>query len=158
MKPETPVSLIGYSFGARIITGGLHLLGGGTLADRRLPELSSADAGQKRSGPIRAVLIAAALDCFALAPGQENGNATSQVEEMLVTRNGCDDALRWYPLLYGRGGPQALGYVGPCCGNPENIRLFEATCCVGKSHHWEDYIYCSSLFDNLPHYMFADEK
>jgi hypothetical protein len=77
---------------------------------------------------------------------------------LLVTRNGCDDALRWYPLLYGRGGPDALGYTGPCCGNQEKINIFEATGCVGKSHHWEDYIYCPHLFSVLPHYLFAEEK
>ncbi|MCC6123884.1 MAG: hypothetical protein IT426_02900 [Pirellulales bacterium] len=158
MKPETPVCLIGYSFGARIITGGLHLLGGGTLAGRRLPEAAASDAIPQRSGPIRAVLVAPAMDCFALAPGQANGLATAQVEEMLVTQNGCDRALRWYPLLYGRGGPQALGFVGPCRGTPENMRLFHAACCVGKSHHWEDYIECPSLFNVLPHYMFAEAK
>ena len=158
MKPEAPVSLIGYSFGARIITGGLHVLGGGTLAGRRLPESAGSNAGEKRSGPIRAALVAAALDCFALGPGQANGCAAAQAEEILVTRNGCDDALRWYPRLYGRGGPQALGYTGPCCNSPANVRLFEASCCVGKSHHWEDYIYCPSLFGQLPHCLFAEDN
>ena len=158
MKSETPIGLIGYSLGARIITGGLHLLGGGTLADQRLPAADAAETSRKRGGPIRAFLVAAALDCHALAPGQQYGEATSQVEEMLVTWNGCDNALRWYPLLYGRGGPQALGYAGPCCGNQENIRLFDVTYSIGKEHHWEGYIDCSCLFDVLPRYVFAEEK
>jgi hypothetical protein len=158
MKSETPVCLIGYSFGARIITGGLHLLGGGDLAGRRLPDISSAKDDRKRTAPIRAVLVAAALDCFALSPRQTNGLASAQVDEMLVTHNGCDNALRWYPRLYGRGGPQALGYVGPCCGTPENVRLFNAACCVGKSHHWESYIGCPNLFNVLPRYLFADAE
>jgi hypothetical protein len=158
VNPETPVSLVGYSLGSRIIAGSLHLLGGGTLAGRCMPELKNSEDQPKRSAPIRAVLVAAALDCFALAPDQENGCATSQVEEMLVTRNVCDTALRWYPRLYGRGGPEALGFVGPCCGNAGNIHLFDATCCVGKSHEWEDYIYCPNLFGILPHYLFAEQK
>jgi hypothetical protein len=158
LKSDTPVGLVGYSFGARIIAGGLHLLGGGTLAGRRLPDAPDAEKDAKRLGPIRAALIAAAFDCFALAPGQQFDCAAAQAEDLLVTRNGCDDALRWYPLLYHRGGPQALGYTGPCCGSPENIQIFEASSCVGKSHHWEDYIYCPHLFNALPHCMFADEK
>src|SRR5262249_36994004 len=31
LPEETPVSLVGFSFGARIITGGLHVLAGGSL-------------------------------------------------------------------------------------------------------------------------------
>ena len=31
MPAETPLSLVGFSFGARIITGGLHVLAGGSL-------------------------------------------------------------------------------------------------------------------------------
>ena len=31
LPEETPVSLVGFSFGARIITGGLHILAGGSL-------------------------------------------------------------------------------------------------------------------------------
>jgi hypothetical protein len=158
LKPETPVSLVGYSFGARIVSGGLHLLGGGTVAGRCLPQSAGQGASPRRTGPIRAALIAGALDCQALAPGQANGLAAAQVEGMLITENGCDRALRWYPRLYGRGGPEALGFVGPCSFNGENIQLFDATCCVGKSHDWEGYIYCPSLFQFLPHYLFADGK
>jgi hypothetical protein len=157
MKPEEPVSLVGYSFGARIIAGGLHLLGGGTLPGHCLPTAGSSENIQKRVGPIRTFLVAAAFDCYALAPGRQFGNAASQTEEMLVTRNRLDDALRWYPRLYGRGGPEALGYVGPCCVDEKSIRIFDATCCVGKSHHWEGYICCPNIFNVLPHYLFAEE-
>ena len=38
MPAETPISLVGFSFGARIITGGLHLLGGGNLGHLALYE------------------------------------------------------------------------------------------------------------------------
>jgi hypothetical protein len=160
MKSPAPISLIGFSFGARIITGGLHLLGGGTLSGQHLSESSPvlSEKNKKSEQSIRAVLVAAALDCFALAPGQSNANAPTQVEEMLVTRNGCDRALRFYSRLYGRGGPEALGYFGPCCGNAEKIRLLDVTCAVGKTHEWENYIYCSGLFNVLPHYVFLEEK
>lgn len=32
------MTLVGYSFGARVITGALHLLAGGQVAGRRLPQ------------------------------------------------------------------------------------------------------------------------
>jgi hypothetical protein len=156
MKTDTSISLVGYSLGARIITGSLQLYGGGALACRRLPELAT-DEKSKRAAPIRAALIADASDCFVLASSGRNELAAAQAEEILVTRNVCDTALRWYPRLYGRGGPNAMGFIGPCCSCPENVRLFDATCCVGKSHSWEDYIYCPALFGVLPHYLFADE-
>jgi hypothetical protein len=157
LKKETPVSLVGYSFGSRIIAGGLHLLGGGSVAGRRLPELAASEQNVKRSGPLRAAFVAAAFDCHALTPGCQFGEAMSQVDEVFVTRNRCDDALRWYSLLYGRGGPEALGYVGPCY-SLENLRIFETTYCVGKSHRWEDYIDCPNVFQQLPHYLFAEEE
>ena len=157
MKSEEPVSLVGYSFGARIIAGGLHLLGGGTFAGSLLAgrrhrgnhsKARRTDSDIPRRGGFRLLRSRA---------GQQFGNAASQTEEMLITRNSLDDALRWYPRLYGRGGPQALGYVGPCCVDEKSIRIFDATCCVGKSHHWEGYICCPNLFNVLPHYLFADE-
>ena len=45
----------------------------------------------------------------ALAPGGRHGLALSLVDRMLVTRNGCDRVLRWYPRMYGRGGPGGPG-------------------------------------------------
>jgi hypothetical protein len=155
MKSEEPVSLIGYSFGARIIAGGLHFLGGGNLDGQSLP--AAKDNVQKREGPLRAFFVAAAFDCHAFAPGQKFDKAIGQAQEMLVTQNQCDDALRWYPRLYGRGGPDALGFAGPCCVNASNLHIFNAACCVGKSHHWESYIYCPALFRVLPHYLYLGE-
>ena len=50
---DSKVSLVGHSFGARIATGALHVLGGGTLAGRRL------SSPRPDSPPrIRAVLMA----------------------------------------------------------------------------------------------------
>ena len=57
MPAETPLSLVGFSFGARIITGGLHVLAGGSLggsmqSDRARASRSPADErhadGQRR--------------------------------------------------------------------------------------------------------------
>jgi hypothetical protein len=156
MKANAPISLVGYSLGARIISGSLQLCGGGTLACHGLPEFAAGEL--KPTGRVRAALIADASDCFVLAPGGRNELAASQAEEILVTRNVCDTALRWYPRLYGRGGPEAMGFIGPCCFCPANVRVFDATCCVGRSHSWEDYIYCPHLFATMPRYLFADEK
>lgn len=110
MPAETPVSLIGFSFGARVITGGLHVLGGGTICNGMgLDERVHPDRA-----PMNAVLVAAALHSHWLAKGQYHGLAMTQVDRMLLINN-CDDlALRYYHLTTtDRSRPQALGICGP---------------------------------------------
>ena len=128
LRPGVKVSLIGHSFGPRIITGALHLLAGGEVAGRSLPPSTvAAWTGGKRN-PVRAVLLASAIDADWLAPGGCHGLALSLVEQMLVTCNGCDRVLRWYPRLYGRGGPQAMGFVGPCgIDGAENVEVVDVS-------------------------------
>ncbi|MBN2580790.1 MAG: hypothetical protein JXB10_17525 [Pirellulales bacterium] len=155
LNPAAPVSLVGYSFGARIITGGLHLLAGGRLAGRQLPGAEENPESPARPAPVHAFLVAGALDCHWLSPGQRNGLALSQVQTMWITCNGCDPVLRWYPRLYGRGGPEALGYVGPAClADPEKVDLVDVSCSVGKEHRWEGYLYCSGLLHQLQAVVF----
>ncbi len=108
MRPDLRVSLVGYSFGARIVSGGLHLLGGGTL-----PTAPSYTRIHPERAPIRAVLLAGAIDDHWLLPGRRYGQALTQVERILVTVNGCDPALQRYRLVYGlHCSNQAIGYVG----------------------------------------------
>ena len=143
LQPGVKVSLIGHSFGPRIITGALHLLAGGEVAGQSLPPSTvAAWTGGKRN-PVRAVLLGSALDADWLAPGGCHGLALSLAEQMLVTCNGCDRVLRWYPRLYGRGGPQAMGSVGPCgIDGAENVEVVDVAGTVGKIHDWR--CYCSA--------------
>ncbi len=152
VKPEVRVSLVGYSFGARVIGGGLHLVSGGTLNGYALPQ-----AVQR--APMRAVFVAAAIDTDWLLPGHRHGLATMQLEHLLVTVNSNDPGLRFYPLMYRVGGPQALGYAGPaCCGCPdEKLELLDVTCSVGRHHGWEFYFCSRGLLARLPWYGFVSE-
>ena len=153
VDPDLHVSLIGYSLGARVITGALHLLAGGQVAGRSLPEQTEA----KPKPSCRAVLVAAGLDADWLLPGHRNGLALSQVERVLVTSNCCDPALRWYPLMYRRGGPQALGYAGPACGGrTEKIELIDLTCSVGRIHDSRCYLAAAELRRRLAWYTFFE--
>lgn len=157
VDPEVPVSLVGYSFGARAITAALHLLGGGRVAGWRLPQPTDSQPADGRRKPIRAVLVAAALDADWLMPGRRNGRAPAQVERMLVTRNGCDPVLKWYPWMYRRRGPQALGYGRPVgCTQSENIELLSVSCSVGKNHDWTSYLQSPGLRRRLAWYTFLD--
>jgi hypothetical protein len=110
MPAETPVSLIGFSFGARVITAGLHVLGGGSVCNgMELVERAHPDRA-----PMNAVLIAAAVHAHWLGKGQHHGLAMTQVNRMFLINN-CDDlALRYYHLTTtDRSRPQALGICGP---------------------------------------------
>lgn len=150
------VSLIGHSFGPRIIAGALHLLAGGELGCRTLPP----DADKKPTEPMkfRAVLMAAAADADSLAPSGINGKALPLLDKALITTNGCDRVLKWYPYLYGRGGPQAIGYTGPCClEEPQKISLVDVSGSVGKTHDYQCYCNAVTGCGCWAHYTFLDE-
>jgi hypothetical protein len=151
---EVPLSLWGYSYGARIASGALHLLGGGSLAGRRLDE--AAPAARR---PLQVVLVAAALDDHSLLPGHANGKALSQANAMLLVNNGCDRVLKRYQVLYpGRGCQQALGYVGlaaACLAEEDarKIRQIDACCHVGNQHQFVNYLESPYLMARMRAYL-----
>jgi len=156
IHPDVPVSMMGYSFGARVITGALHMLAGGRVAGRALPKGSRQERTQ-----VRAVLVAAALDSDWLLPGRRNGLALSRLDRVLITRNACDPVLRWYPLMYHRHGPQALGYAGPACparlgDDRQKLDALDLSCSVGKAHDWVCYFRAPALRARLGWYAFLD--
>ena len=157
MNPEVRVSLIGYSFGARTITGALHLLAGGEFAGRSLPE---GTAPVERT-PVRAVLVAAAMNADWLSPGRANGLALSLAERVLVTRNMYDPVLQYYPRMYGRGGPQALGYTGLARSSRlaeqrEKVEILPVERSVGSNHDWDGYLRASPVRSRLAWYAFLE--
>jgi hypothetical protein len=137
INPHVPVSMVGFSLGARIATGSLHLLGGGTLVGCRLPYRV-----HPVRCPCRGVLLAGALDNFSLCVGQRNGQALCQTDRMLVMVNDTDIVLTWYPLLQGWHGPEAIGYtgsrgnLGPCYAAYAEMYVSHI---VGRQHDWESY-------------------
>jgi hypothetical protein len=135
---ETPLGLIGYSYGARIITGGLHILGGGSLNGLTLEERMNPDRA-----PARVVLIAAALNSNWLGPNQYHGMAMSQIDQMLCINNCQDMAMRYYHLSTKCGRPQALGLCGPtylAAQDREKIRNRDVSRYDGRRHDLMRYI------------------
>ena len=144
---NVPITLVGYSFGARVIAVASHLLAGGSLDGQVLP----GDPVANRV-PLRAVLLAAALDAHWLAPGYRLDRATNLMESMLITVNSCDTVLKFYPLMYRVGGPLALGRFGPTClgEEQEKVTLLDVRCCVGRVHDWRRYLCCDDVLAYLP--------
>lgn len=138
IQPDVPVGLVGFSLGARLSTGALHLLGGGRLLGWKLSHRVHPSRTR-----MRAALLAGALDNFSLAKGQRNGRALAQVDRMVSTVNSNDLVLKWYPLLQGWHGPEAIGYTGPTRDVSPDYSKLEIMCVghmVGRRHHWDPYI------------------
>ena len=150
------VSLVGYSFGSRIVTGALDLLAGGELAGRRLPESTVDEWKAGKRNPVRAVLLAAAIDADWL---QCHSPTLKLVDRMLVTCNGCDLLLRMYSRLNGRGGPQAMGYVGPCFNDVDNkVAVVDVSGQVGRIHDMRRYSAASGVCCRWAYYTFLEDS
>ena len=106
MDPTEPICLLGYSHGCRASAGALHLLAGGSVARRTLP------GTPVERLPLRAILMAGAVDNDTFLPGRTHGQALSQVDRILVMYNPRDSILRLYPRLERSLLPDALGYSG----------------------------------------------
>ena len=155
LPDETPVTLIGYSFGARVIAGALHLNQGGSLNGWSTEE----PAAETARRPCRVMLVAAALDAEWLLPGQRNGQAFGGVEQMLITRNTCDPVLRLYPRMDRCDDSEAMGFAGPA-GSWKLAEVgfqFETVpveCQVGRDHAWATYISSHAVGSRLAWYSF----
>lgn len=157
MNPAVRVSLSGYSFGSRVVSGALELLAGGSINCQALPRTSTACRV-----PMRAVLIAAGMDADWLMPGHRNGMALTPVEHMLITTNQADPVLKHYGLMYHIHGPLGMGYSGPlgtsCMGEQaEKLDAINITCEVGHKHRWEYYFSSGTLRCKLGWYAFLEE-
>ena len=140
LSPETPVSLLGFSYGARILTGALHSLSGAPICGRSVPVHVEAERS------LRLVMIAAALHNDWPCPGHRHGNAFTDVDHLLNIYNDRDPALKRYRFVSHSSQPQALGYTGlPAACRICPYRQINASCIVGRTHDIRYYINSSSL-------------
>jgi len=156
IHPDVPVSLVGYSYGSQMIAGAIKLLAGECYAGQTLQR-----HGPPRRAPLRAVLVAGAMESDALASSDPAHQPLGLVDRILVTHNACDPRLKLYPFLYGRRGPEALGFVGPTCLDPDDpnsrkVEVIDVTQAVGRHHEWEDYRDAGPLRARLAWYTFLE--
>lgn len=154
LEPDTQLCLLGYSFGARIVSGALQLSGGGTLGRFHL-----ADVGVRPASPARVVLYAAALDNTWWFPGGYHDLAVSQVERMLLLYNTADPVLRLYPRLDPRSPTAALGYTGllrpaRLGQDAERLEQANARCQIGKTHDEQAYFASETLMRRVRETLF----
>jgi hypothetical protein len=154
LNPQAPVSFLGHSFGARVVTGALHLLGGGSLDGHRLGKRVHPDRQL-----VQVVLLVAALDNDWLLPGHYHGRAMSQVAGMFLVNNNSDMLLKHYHILYGRRGPEeALGYTGLatwCVSNADlsKVSQIDGGCQVGRRHQIVGYLESPDLVARMRPYL-----
>ncbi|MFK8112367.1 MAG: alpha/beta hydrolase [Rubripirellula sp.] len=140
---SVPTTLIGYSFGGRVITGALHALAGGGLKGRRLP--GAAVTGLR----IDAGLVAPAVESNWMTRHGYHGKATQNLDRLLVLYNKRDAILKRYWLIDRVRGSMALGYSGPRAfaprsdGSKLSVTSRDCSVVVGK-HHVELEYYTSS--------------
>jgi hypothetical protein len=145
VDPATPVGLVGFSYGARVITGALHLQAGGSLGSYRLPKTTA------KAGPMpRAVLWASAINDDWLMPGHYHGLALQQLQSATFLNNSCDRALKHYRWIDRCTRPEALGYWGlagmQCLGNNRaKVQQQDVCCWVGSVHSGCTYLYSPSI-------------
>lgn len=150
LHPETPISLAGHSFGARIICGGAHLVAGGRLGAFHLAAGRAAAPRQ-----MNAVLTAAAMhDCW-LSPGCYHGQALQEIDRLLVLYNPCDPVLKYYRHIEKRARPRALGYTGAviCGDTPAEVEQINVACQIGKRHSFFAYLCNPTVADLVAPYV-----
>lgn len=137
--PENRLSLIGYSYGARVVSSGLHVAAGGTLDGRTLPL-----PPQHRE--VHTSLLAAAMHRDGLSNSGPFCAAQQQISELLLFFNSEDPILRRYFWLDKQDRQEALGFVG-FCRRPITplVQQINVATCVGRSHDVEKYLAASQV-------------
>ncbi len=143
MPAKTHLSLVGYSYGARVVSGALHLLGGGQLNGLELRERIHPDRL-----PMKAIYVAAAFDVQWMQPGGYHGNALSQIDRLMLVNNRHDPAMRFFHFSSKRHRVRALGWAGLSnksrLGNMAGrIQSFDVTRQVGRTHALAEYLAAS---------------
>lgn len=140
LPAETPLAFMGYSYGARAVSGMLHLLGGGNLGSLKLE-----DRVHPHRPTARVALMAAAFDADWLLPGEVHEQAITQVDRMVVITNRSDPAMRFYKLSTKNSWVDALGLKGMPHSEQlgdaaKRIHHLDVTASVGRSHVIYDYL------------------
>ncbi len=149
LDPKVRVGMYGFSYGSRIISGALHLLGGGKMLGLTVPNVEP-----KEERTARAVLMGAAMHNYWWLPGHRHSKAVSQVDRMLVQYNPCDRILGMYRFVERRSRPQALGSTAfPWLSElgEDASRIEQQNVCpqIGNNHDMRAYFASPHVIDEM---------
>ncbi|QDU58654.1 hypothetical protein [Aeoliella mucimassa] len=138
LSPESPISLLGYSYGCRVIGGATHVLAGGDIGGHSL-------AGQPLANhaPMRVAFIAAATHSGWFSSTGYHRQALDQIDGVMLLNNRLDPAMRLYHMVEKCSDPQAMGLCGPqylSADQRMKICNYDCTSRVGRSHDLFKYI------------------
>ena len=141
---ETKISLVGYSYGARVVSGATHLLAGGHLDGLQLAERLHP---QRRL--VSLALLAAAYNADWIQPGSFYGKSMTQTQRLVLAVNEHDPAMRFYHFGNGLGRIHALGKSGvhrpQTLGSAANrLQHVDFKREVGRSHSLKKYLGANS--------------
>lgn len=153
LPEESPLGIIGFSFGGRVVCGGLHMVSGGRLEGRNSPVWTA-------PRQVRLGLIAPAFDRTWLVANHAYGEAIENVERVVNIYNSRDPVLRRFRFLDRVSAPIAAGFTGladPRATEPlrsdERIRQFDCCEAVGSSHdemtYYQKCCHYNILIDNV---------
>jgi hypothetical protein len=142
------VSLIGFSLGARSVSGGLHLASGGTI---RGLEHTPIEPAERPKSLYRIAFIAPAVDRTWLMPTGKHQLAMQRTESLVSLFNSSDPVLRRFRFLELGSHAIAAGYGG-FVGN-SLIQQYDCSSCVGRTHDERSYFrqcpYFGQVLDHL---------
>ena len=145
LRNEPQVSLLGFSFGARAVTGGLHLDAGGVIPGYACsPKPNIGVSLNYRLG-----LVAPAIDRNWIGRNGRHQLALTHVESMVNLYNSRDPILRRFRFMDRSSRPIAAGFAGfagltdlrattPLTGQPQ-IRQYDCGSVIGTTHAEKSY-------------------
>ena len=169
LRDEPQVSLLGFSFGARAVTGGLHLDAGGAIP-------GYACSPKPNFGPslnYRIGLVAPAIDRNWIERNGRHQLAMTHVESMVNLYNSKDPILRRFRFMDRSSRPIAAGFAGftgfagfagltdprattPLTGQPR-IRQYDCGWVIGTTHAEKSYYgECPYFQTILQHVLWKD--
>lgn len=140
MSGETPILLVGHSFGSRTALSALHLMSGGSYAGRTLDLESTAKPVEL---DLTVVLVAAATNYTDFVPNGVFSQAPKMAKQIRVVKNQLDPALKFYPMMGARAPlPEAMGKVGPTIYGmaPEEQSKVRVLPVLLQSHSYLQYL------------------
>ncbi|MGI8982056.1 MAG: hypothetical protein ACR2FY_22735 [Pirellulaceae bacterium] len=138
------VGLIGFSYGARIIGGGLHILSGGEIVGRGM------ESGERAS--FRVVYWAAGVQNDWLLPGNVHGRAMPLGQSWLNIYSSCDSVISRFHKIDRCDGSPGLGHTGLAGGKsylPADLAAryedVDVAHLIGSEHRSEPYFFTDEI-------------